>query len=68
MNICVRMTKVKNKRENRPKRCEVNKRRVVSGRRRKEIIQLLQDPDVPREEKERLIEELYQGIDMKAGN
>ena len=57
-----------NKRQNHPERCETNKSRAVSGRRRKEIMQLLQDPAVPKEEKDRLMEELYQGIDMKAGN
>ena len=57
-----------NKRHNHLERCEANKSRAVSGRRRKEIIQLLQDPDVPKEEKDRLMEELYRGIDMKAGN
>ena len=57
-----------NKKENRAEKREANKSRAVSGRRRKEIIQLLQDPDVSKEEKDRLIEELYQGIDMKVGN
>ena len=57
-----------NKRQNHPERCETNKIRTVTRERKKEILQRLQDPAVPKEEKNRLIEELYQGIDMKAGN
>ena len=57
-----------NKKENRAEKREANKSRAVSGRRRKEIMQLLQDPAISEEEKDRLMEELYQGIDMKAGN
>lgn len=57
-----------NKKENRAEKREANKSRAVTGRRKKEILQRLQDPAVPKEEKDRLMEELYQGIDMKAGN
>ena len=57
-----------NKKENWTEKREANKSRTVTGRRKKEILQRLQDPAVPKEEKNRLIEELYQGIDMKAGN
>jgi len=46
----------------------VGKDRTVSGRRKKEMLRLLQDPAVSKEEKDRLVEELYQDIDVRTGN
>ena len=60
------MTRVKNKKASHQEKREADKSRTVSGRRDKKIIRLLQDPTVSKEEKNRLMEELYRDIEIKA--
>ena len=57
---------MKNVKTGRQEKSGADKRRIVSVRRDKEIIRLLQDPTVSKEEKNRLVEELYREIDIKA--
>ena len=57
---------MKNEKTGRQEKSGADKRRTVSVRRDKEIIRLLQDPTVSKEEKNRLVEELYRDIDIKA--
>lgn len=57
---------MKNEKTGRQEKSGADKRRTVSVRRDKEIIKLLQDPTVSKEEKNRLVEELYRDIDIKA--
>ena len=57
---------MKNKKASHQEKRESDKSRTVSGRRDKKIIRLLQDPTVSKEEKNRLMEELYRDIEIKA--
>ena len=57
---------MKNKKASHPEKRKADQRRTVSGRRDREIMKLLQDATVSKEEKDRLMEELYRDIEIKA--